>query len=114
MVDQEWGNAPRQPGPRTNDEATYDHDYDDLFAATVFGGGFDAAAIRWGIHLLVRQRRIVEALILTQYLDMAELDGRAPGAQDVLGKLKTRGRGLTEDDVHNALVDFHCLLRQAP
>jgi len=97
-----------------NKIASYGRDYDDLFADTVFGGGFDAAAIRWGIHVLVQERRIVEALILTQYLDMAELNGRLPSARDVLGKLKARGRGLSENDVHNALVDFHCLLRRAP
>ncbi|WP_412743030.1 hypothetical protein [Krasilnikovia sp. MM14-A1004] len=89
-------------------------DYDDLFADTVFGGGFDAAAIRWGIHLLVHERRMMEALIMTQYLDMAELDGMVPTAREVLDKLKGRGRGLSEDDVHNALVDFHCLLHRAP
>jgi len=97
-----------------NKIASYGPDYDDRFTDTVFGGGFDAAAVCWGIHALVQERRIVETLILTQYVDMAELNGRVPSAREVLAKLKARGRGLSEDDVHNALVDFHGLLRQAP
>ncbi len=100
---------------RTNSKAAaYGRDYDNLFADTVFDGRFDAATIRAGIFTLVRDRRVVEALILTQYLDMAELNSKTPTAREVLAKLKARGKSLTEDDIHNALVDFHCLLRQAP
>ncbi|WIM98599.1 hypothetical protein ACTOB_002203 [Actinoplanes oblitus] len=86
-------------------------EYDDLLAETVLGGGFDAAAIRAGIDTWVRQRRVTETLILIQYLDLAETNGSAPSAQQVLHRLRERGRTLTPHDVHEALLSFHHLLQ---
>lgn len=87
-------------------------EYDDLFAKTLFDGGFSAAEIRAGIRFLVDNHRVMEALIITQYLDMTEQDGTVPSAAEVIRRLRSRGRGLIEGDVYDAILDFHQLLRQ--
>jgi len=87
-------------------------EYDDLFAKTLFDGGFNAAEIRAGIQTLVNNHQAVEALIVTQYLDMTEQDGTVPTAAEVIYRLRVRGRGLIEGDVYDAILDFHQLLRQ--
>ena len=85
-------------------------EYDDLLARTVFDGQFDAAAIRAGMSSLVEQRRRRDLLVVTQYLDMIELDGCPPSPRAVVQQLKHHGRGLTEAAVRDILLDFYALL----
>ncbi|GGQ65794.1 hypothetical protein [Couchioplanes azureus] len=86
------------------------HEYDDLFAETVFHGQFDAAEIRAGMRDLVTAGRELEFRIVTYYLDVAELDGRPPLPAAIALRLRTPARPLTKESVEDALTDFYSLL----
>jgi hypothetical protein len=82
-------------------------EYDDLFAETVFNSRFDSAEIRAGMQALMRNRRVIDFLIVTQYLDMAELNGTPPVPAEIVERLRGRGRNLSRQFVHNILLDFY-------
>jgi hypothetical protein len=89
-------------------------EYDDFFVETVFNGGFDASAIRRGMSTLIRDGRVIEFLIVTHYLDMAEIDGSPPHPSDVVDQLSGPGRSLSRQFVREAVLEFYQLLcRQA-
>lgn len=88
-------------------------EYDDLFAQAIFGDFFDAEAINRGMRTLVDRDQVNEVLILTQYLDMAYLNGAVPTAGDVIDRLRSAGRRLTGHyDVRDVVLDFYRLLSQ--
>ncbi|MEV6598026.1 hypothetical protein AB0M36_14260 [Actinoplanes sp. NPDC051346] len=91
------------------------HEYDNLFAETVFHGQFDATEIRAGMRDLVTSGRELEFRIVTYYLDVAELDGKPPLPAAIARSLGTPARQLTKEAVEDALTDFYSLLesRQA-
>lgn len=86
------------------------HEYDDLFAETVFHGQFDATEIRAGMRDLVTEGRELEFRIVTYYLDGAELDGKPPLPAAIALRLRTLHGTLTKESVEDALTDFYSLL----
>ncbi|MFI5492695.1 hypothetical protein [Actinoplanes sp. NPDC051859] len=86
------------------------HEYDDLFAETVFHGQFDATEIRAGMREWVTEGRALDVSIVTYYLDVADLDGRPPLPSAIALRLRTLEHPLTKASVEDALTDFYSLL----
>jgi hypothetical protein len=88
---------------------------DDRFAATLFHGRFDSSEIRAAMHALVANAQSSELMIVTCYLDMAELDGSPPSLAGLARRLQTAPPGVSAPGVsaeyaRDALVDFLRLL----
>lgn len=89
-------------------------EYDELFTETVFNGRFDAAEIRRGMRTLVRRGQVLDFLIVTYYLDMAEIDGSPPHPADVVERLRGPRRNIDRGFVRETVLEFYQLLcRQA-
>lgn len=80
-------------------------DYDDQLAKSIFNGEFSSAELRRGVRTLKHRHRLIDFLIVTQYLDMT------PVAQ-IAYRLRSRAPQLTRREVDHALLDFWSLLHE--